>query len=73
MFKSVSPKLNVTSMEEGVLKFWSHAEIFRKTVEQRKGGPEYVFYEDRRPRMESPACITCWRAPSRICSRATRS
>ena len=45
MFKPVSPKLNVTSMEENVLKFWKHAEIFKKTVEQRKGGPEYVFYE----------------------------
>jgi isoleucyl-tRNA synthetase len=45
MFKPVSPKLNVTSMEEGVLKFWKQAEIFKKTVAQRKGGPEYVFYE----------------------------
>jgi isoleucyl-tRNA synthetase len=45
MFKPVSSKLNVTSMEENVLKFWKQAEIFKKTVEQRKGGPEYVFYE----------------------------
>src|SRR5512134_1313240 len=45
MFKPVSPKLNVTLMEENVLKFWKQAEIFKKTVEQRKGGPEYVFYE----------------------------
>ena len=45
MFKPVSPKLNVTSMEESVLKFWKHAEIFKKTVSQREGAPEYVFYE----------------------------
>jgi isoleucyl-tRNA synthetase len=45
MFKPVSSKLNVTSMEENVLKFWKQARIFEKTVEQRKGGPEYVFYE----------------------------
>jgi isoleucyl-tRNA synthetase len=45
MFKSISPKLNVTSMEENVLKFWKQADIFKKTVAQRKGGPEYVFYE----------------------------
>ena len=45
MFKPVSPKLNVTSMEENVLKFWKQAEIFRKTVEERQGAPEYVFYE----------------------------
>jgi isoleucyl-tRNA synthetase len=45
MFIPVSPKLDVISMEENVLKFWKQAEIFRKTVEQRQGGPEYVFYE----------------------------
>ena len=32
-------------MEEGVLKFWKQANIFKKTVQQREGGPEYVFYE----------------------------
>jgi isoleucyl-tRNA synthetase len=45
MFKPVSSKLNVTSMEEAVLKFWKQAGIFKKTIEQRAGGPEYVFYE----------------------------
>jgi isoleucyl-tRNA synthetase len=45
MFKPVSPKFNVTAMEENVLKFWKQAEIFKKTVEQRDGAPEYVFYE----------------------------
>ncbi len=45
MFKPVSSKLNVTSMEENVLKFWKQARIFEKTVEQRQGAPEYVFYE----------------------------
>ncbi|MEO8356599.1 MAG: isoleucine--tRNA ligase, partial [Chloroflexota bacterium] len=45
MFKPVSSKLNVTSMEESVLKFWKQAGIFRKTVEQRQGAPEFVFYE----------------------------
>ena len=32
-------------MEENVLKFWKKQDIFKKTVEQRKGKPEYVFYE----------------------------
>jgi isoleucyl-tRNA synthetase len=45
MFKPVSSKLNVTSLEENVLKFWKQSQIFKKTVEQRQGGPEYVFYE----------------------------
>ncbi|CAG1004690.1 isoleucyl-tRNA synthetase [Anaerolineales bacterium] len=45
MFKAVNPKLDVVSMEEKVLKFWTKQEIFKKTVEQRHGKPEYVFYE----------------------------
>lgn len=45
MFKSVSPKLNAPLMEESVLKIWKKQDIFKKTVEQRKGKPEYVFYE----------------------------
>ena len=45
MFKPVSPKLDVTSLEEGVLKFWKEQQIFEKTTSQRKGAPEYVFYE----------------------------
>ncbi len=45
MFKSVSPKLDVSSMEENVLKLWKRQDVFKKTVEQRKGKPEYVFYE----------------------------
>ena len=32
-------------MEENILKIWQKREIFKKTVEQRKGNPEYVFYE----------------------------
>ncbi len=32
-------------MEEGVLRFWKKHQIFQKTLEQREGGPEYVFYE----------------------------
>lgn len=44
-FKPVSPKLDVTSLEEGVLKFWKKEKIFEKTISTRAGGPEYVFYE----------------------------
>jgi len=45
MFRPVSPKLNIVLMEEGVLRFWKKHQIFQKTMEQREGGPEYVFYE----------------------------
>lgn len=45
MFKPVSPKLDAPAMEDNVLKMWKKREIFKKTVEQRQGKPEYVFYE----------------------------
>jgi isoleucyl-tRNA synthetase len=45
MFKPVSPKLDVSGMEESVLKMWKREEIFKKTISRREGAPEYVFYE----------------------------
>ncbi|HEY5983754.1 MAG TPA: isoleucine--tRNA ligase [Anaerolineales bacterium] len=45
MFKPVNSKLDVVAMEEAVLAFWQREKIFHKTLEQRQGGPQYVFYE----------------------------
>jgi isoleucyl-tRNA synthetase len=32
-------------MEDGVLKLWKQNDVFKKTLTQREGGPEYVFFE----------------------------
>jgi len=45
MFKPVSPKLNVTLMEEGVQRFWKIHDVFKRSVKEREGGPEYVVFE----------------------------
>ncbi|HOV05791.1 MAG TPA: isoleucine--tRNA ligase [Anaerolineaceae bacterium] len=45
MFKPVSPKLDVNHMEMRVLHYWQNHDIFHKSMIQREGGPEYVFYE----------------------------
>jgi isoleucyl-tRNA synthetase len=45
MFKPVSSRYNVTTLEEGVLRFWSHNHIFEKSTQWHLGGSEYVFYE----------------------------
>ena len=45
MFKPVSSKLNVTQVEEAILRMWKIRHIFEKSEEQRRGRPEYVFYE----------------------------
>ncbi|HWQ04937.1 MAG TPA: isoleucine--tRNA ligase [Longilinea sp.] len=45
MFKPVSPKLNITILEEGVLRLWKSHDVFHRSLKQRDGGREYVFYE----------------------------
>ncbi|HIQ08306.1 MAG TPA: isoleucine--tRNA ligase [Anaerolineaceae bacterium] len=44
-FRPVSPKVKFPQVEEQVLKFWREHEVFRKTEETHRGGPEFVFYE----------------------------
>jgi len=45
MFKPVSSKLDITAMEEAVQRFWKAQAIFKKTIEQRQGSPDYIFFE----------------------------
>jgi isoleucyl-tRNA synthetase len=45
MFNPVSPKADFIRMEEKLLRFWKENDIFHKTLEERQGCPEYVFYE----------------------------
>ena len=45
MFKPVTPKLDVKDMEEKVLRHWQRQDIFHKSLDQRNGGSEYIFYE----------------------------
>ncbi|MGQ9888551.1 MAG: isoleucine--tRNA ligase [Aggregatilineales bacterium] len=45
MFKAVSPKVDIQKLECDQLSFWRLNRIFERTMEERKGGPRYVFYE----------------------------
>ncbi|HEX2978919.1 MAG TPA: isoleucine--tRNA ligase, partial [Anaerolineaceae bacterium] len=45
MFKPVTPKLNITLMEEAMLRYWKSHDIFQKSLQQREGGPEYIIFE----------------------------
>ena len=45
MFEPVSSRLNVTLLENEILRFWKKHDIFHQSMESRLGGPEYVFYE----------------------------
>ena len=45
MFKPVSSKLNVNKMELSILEYWKSENVFKLSVENRAGNPEFVFYE----------------------------
>ncbi|MCH5290449.1 MAG: class I tRNA ligase family protein, partial [Treponema sp.] len=45
MYKSVDPKVDFAKQEEEVLAFWEKDGTFKKSIDQRKGSQEYVFYD----------------------------
>ena len=45
MFKPVSPKFDFPASEQEILRFWEEHDIYDKSLRQREGCPEFVFYE----------------------------
>jgi len=45
MYEPVDPKASFPSMEEAVLAFWKERGTFEKSVTEREGAPEFVFYD----------------------------
>jgi len=45
VFKPVSSKVDFPALEEETLKFWEQERIFARSVEDRTGCPEFVFYD----------------------------
>jgi isoleucyl-tRNA synthetase len=45
MFPEVKTKVNFAQLEKDVLRFWKERRIFNKSIELRRGGPHYTFYE----------------------------
>jgi isoleucyl-tRNA synthetase len=45
MFKPVSNKVIFPTMEQEILHFWEEHATFQKSVDQRRGAREYVFYD----------------------------
>jgi isoleucyl-tRNA synthetase len=45
MYKQVDAKVNFPKLEEEILKFWEQNHIFEKSVTQREGESEFVFYD----------------------------
>ena len=44
-FKPVDPKVDFPLQEEEVLKFWQEKDIFQKSISQREGAEDFVFYD----------------------------
>ena len=57
MFKKVEPTMNFVPIEEKVLDFWNREQVFKKSIENRKDAPNYVFYEGRPLPMECPTPV----------------
>ncbi|HPE88490.1 MAG TPA: isoleucine--tRNA ligase [Spirochaetia bacterium] len=45
MYEPVDPKASFPSMEESVLAFWKDRDVFKRSISERDGSPEYVFYD----------------------------
>ena len=45
MYKKVSTDMNFVAREKEVEKFWDENHIFEKSIEEREGCPEYIFYD----------------------------
>jgi isoleucyl-tRNA synthetase len=45
VYKSVDPRVNFPKLEEEILVFWEKNHIFEKSVSQREGREEFVFYD----------------------------
>ena len=45
MYKNVSPNLNFVEEEKRIEKFWQEKKIFEKSIDSRKKGTPYVFYD----------------------------
>ena len=45
MFQPVDNHVNFPEQEERILKFWKDRSIYDKSLEKRRGGPKFVFFE----------------------------
>ena len=44
-FTAVPASVSYPELEESILKLWQSRDVFRRSMAEREGGPEYVFFE----------------------------
>ena len=45
MYKKLNPDLNFVERERNTRQFWKDNQIFEKSIQEREGGPMYMFYD----------------------------
>ena len=45
MYQKVSTDMNFVAREEEIVKFWRDNQVFKKSVELRKGAPAFTFFD----------------------------
>jgi isoleucyl-tRNA synthetase len=45
LYDPVDPKVSFPKLEEEILSFWEQNDIFKRSIAQREGSEEYVFYD----------------------------
>lgn len=66
MYQSVSPNVNFVEQEKKIEAFWEEEHIFEKSIDSRKKGTPYVFYDGPPRPTASPTSGMCLPALSRI-------
>ncbi|MCA9908455.1 MAG: class I tRNA ligase family protein, partial [Anaerolineae bacterium] len=44
-FQPVNPKVDIQKVERDQLDYWRKNDVFKRTMTEREGRPNYVFYE----------------------------
>ena len=45
MYNKVPANMNFVEREKNIEKFWEDEQIFKKSIDSRKQGPTYTFYD----------------------------
>lgn len=64
--------LNLTQVNNDILQMWKEKNVFLRSIEEREGCPQFVFFEGPPRQTDTPVFTTCWHAPSRIPSTVIR-
>lgn len=64
--------LNLTQVNNDILEMWREKNVFWRSVDEREGCPQFVFFEGPPRLTVIQVFTTCWLVPSRIPSTVIR-